>query len=220
MSGLFYFGVTFHLFPLFVFFLYKNNLKFENNNFLIAGLIFSSFLADLIALWLANSGINTNLVSTLYIITERIISILIVISLSSILLKIKKLLLTTITVVSIYQIVSNIINRCLVYNDYINLISGVILCLFSLHTLFTLTSKTIVDSSEIDIRIWPVLALFFFMSATLIPDMITNIDDTVDFPIFFQYVRIGVTIGSNIIRDSLFALFFIQAKKLNYVPSK
>jgi hypothetical protein len=58
------------------------------------------------------------------------------------------------------------------------------------------------------------------MSATLIPDMITNIDDTVDFPIFFQYVRIGVTIGSNIIRDSLFALFFIQAKKLNYVPSK
>ena len=66
MSGLFYFEIIFHVFPLFVFFYYKNILKFDKNNFLIVGLIFSSFLADLIGLWLANSGIDTNLVSTLY----------------------------------------------------------------------------------------------------------------------------------------------------------
>jgi hypothetical protein len=58
------------------------------------------------------------------------------------------------------------------------------------------------------------------MSATLIPDMITNIDDSRDFPIFYQYVRIGVTVGSNVIRDSLFALFFFQAKKMNYDTGK
>jgi hypothetical protein len=53
------------------------------------------------------------------------------------------------------------------------------------------------------------------MSAMLIPDMITNIDDSIEFPKLFQQVRIGVAVGSNIIRDSLFALFFFKVKKVS-----
>jgi hypothetical protein len=68
-------------------------------------------------------------------------------------------------------------------------------------------------SLKIDFYVWPILAIFFFMSSMLIPEMITNIDDSTEFPEYFHQMRIGVAIGSNIIRDSLFTFFFFQAKK-------
>ena len=219
MFCLIYFEVIFHLFPLFVFFYYKNTLKFDKTNFFIAGIIFASFATDLTGFWFAKFRFNTSLVSNSYIIIDRVFNVLVLISYSLISFKIKRLILATTLLISIYQIVSSVF-RCIVHNDYINLISGALLCLFSLYTLLKLANKAVSDSSEIDIRLWSVFALFFFMSATLIPDMITNIDDSRDFPIFYQYVRIGVTVGSNVIRDSLFALFFFQAKKMNYDTGK
>jgi hypothetical protein len=220
MRSLIYAVVFFHLFPLLIFLVYPKSLRFNKINLLITGLIISSFLADLIGIWLGDSVVNTNLVSNSYIIIDRIINVLILIYFSSISLKLKKLLFATTIIVSIYQIASSFFNPYLLQHDYINIISGVILCLFSLHTLVALVYKNVAESSTINIRIWPVLAIFFFMSATLIPDMITNIDDSINFPKYFHQIRLGVTLGSNVLRDSLFALFFFETKKMNYDTGK
>jgi hypothetical protein len=50
--------------------------------------------------------------------------------------------------------------------------------------------------------------------------MITNIDDDFEFPTIFQQIRFWAAFGSNIIRDSLFAIFFFQAKQMNYDTGK
>ena len=50
--------------------------------------------------------------------------------------------------------------------------------------------------------------------------MITNIDDSINFPKYFHQIRLGVTLGSNVLRDSLFALFFFETKKMNYDTGK
>jgi hypothetical protein len=69
------------------------------------------------------------------------------------------------------------------------------------------------DSLKMDIHVWPILAIFFFVATMLIPEMITNIDDSFDSPKLFNKARLGLTLGSNVIRDSLFALFFFLSKK-------
>jgi hypothetical protein len=220
MSCIVCFEVVFHLFPLYVLLIYQWSQKLYKINILIASLIIFSFLADLIGLLLAKYGQNTYVVFSLYLIIERVISVLVLNSFSTISLKIKKLILAAIFIVSIIQISSCFFNNYLSQNDYINLFAGVIIGLFALHTSFNLVFKAVDDSLKIDLNILPVLAIFFFMSAMLIPDMITNIDDSIEFPRLFQQVRIGVAVGSNIIRDSLFAFFFFQAKQMNYDTGK
>jgi hypothetical protein len=83
-----------------------------------------------------------------------------------------------------------------------------------------MTFDSLSVSAQIDINILPVIGFFFFVATMLIPNMITYIDDSVKFPVVFHEVRRGVTVGSNIIRDSLFAFFFFQAKKMNYDTGK
>jgi hypothetical protein len=75
-------------------------------------------------------------------------------------------------------------------------------------------------NEKVVLNIWPVLAVFVYSSSMFIPQMITSIDDSVKFPVVFHEVRRGVTVGSNIIRDSLFALFFFKVKKMNYDTGK
>jgi hypothetical protein len=220
MSGIVCFEVVFHLFPLYVLLIYQRVQKLYKIHILIASLIIFSFLADLIGLLLAKYGQNTYVVFSLYLIIERVISVLVLNSFSTIRLKIKKLILAAIFIVSITQISSCFFNNYLSQNDYINLFAGVIIGLYALHTAFNLVFKAVDDSLKIDLNILPVLAIVFFMSAMLIPDMITNIDDSIEFPKLFQQVRIGVAVGSNIIRDSLFALFFFKVKKINYDTGK
>ncbi len=220
MSGIVCFEVVFHLVPLYVLLIYQRVQKLYKVHILIASLIIFSFLADLIGLLFAKYGQNTYVVFSLYLIIERVISVLVLNSFSTISLKIKKLILAAILIVSIIQISSCFFNNYLSQNDYINLFAGVIIGLFALHTSFNLVFKAVDDSLKIDLNILPVLAIFFFMSAMLIPDMITNIDDSIEFPELFQQVRIGVAVGSNIIRDSLFAFFFFKVKKINYDTGK
>lgn len=220
MSGIVCFEVVFHLVPLYVLLIYQRVQKLYKVHILIASLIIFSFLADLIGLLFAKYGQNTYVVFSLYLIIERVISVLVLNSFSTISLKIKKLILAAILIVSIIQISSCFFYNYLSQNDYINLFAGVIIGLFALHTSFNLVFKAVDDSLKIDLNILPVLAIFFFMSAMLIPDMITNIDDSIEFPELFQQVRIGVAVGSNIIRDSLFAFFFFQVKKMNYDKGK
>ena len=212
--------VAFHFFPLLVFFVYSNKLGKNRINVLIAILVFFSFLADVISLWLANSGLNTNPISNFYQIIERMLAIFILSTVSHISYKSKKILIALCVLLSLYQITYCISSRFLIQNDYVKLLSSSFLCLLALHTLFILISNTPVGSLKIDFYVWPILAIFFFLSSMLIPEMITNIDDSTEFPEYLHQVRIGVAIGSNIIRDSLFAFFFFQAKKMNYDTGK
>jgi hypothetical protein len=176
-------------------------------------LITSSFLADVIGLSLAESGINTTLCSIVYQIAEQFLSILLISSVACISKKKEKVIVSFVSLLSISQILYCNFNEFLFQSDYLNLVSGVFICLYAMLVLFKLIYKTTNDSLKIDLNIWPVVAIFFYTSTMLIPQMIINIDDTVEFPIIFHEVRIGVIFGSNIIRDSLFAFFFLQAKK-------
>jgi hypothetical protein len=103
-----------------------------------------------------------------------------------------------------------------VQNDYIKLLSGVLICFYALYTLFILISSAELNPERLVINIWPVFAIFIYSASMLISQMITNINDSVEFPILFRQIRQGVALGSNVIRDSLFAYFFFLVKKMNY----
>ena len=220
MSFIVYFAASFHLIPIIVFCCFRKLLRFSKIYFYILALAANSFLADLIGLSLVNFGLNSNLVSNSYDIIERIIATLFLADISLISLRYKKALVLMSVLISLFQICYCFSNRFLTQNDYLNLFSGVYLCLLALYTLNKMTFDSLSVSSKIDINILPVIGFFFFVATMLIPNMITYIDDSVKFPVLFHEVRKGVTVGSNIIRDSLFALFFFQAKKMNYDTGK
>jgi hypothetical protein len=208
-----YFAVIYHLFPLVFFFQIERIPRLNKIVLFSFFLITSSFLADVIGLSLAESGINTTLCSIVYQIAEQFLSILLISSVACISKKKEKVIVSFVSLLSISQILYCNFNEFLFQSDYLNLVSGVFICLYAMLVLFKLIYKTTNDSLKIDLNIWPVVAIFFYTSTMLIPQMIINIDDTVEFPIIFHEVRIGVIFGSNIIRDSLFAFFFLQAKK-------
>jgi hypothetical protein len=220
MCTIVYSVVAFHLFPLVIFFFCTKKLGSNKTYVLIASLIVFSFLADVMSLWLAYSGFNTNPISNFYQIIERMLTIFILTGVSQISFKAKKLLIVLFVLLSLYQFGYCISGRFLIQNDYVKLLSGSFLCLIALHTLFVLLSSVSMDSLKIDYNVWPIFGIFLFISSMLIPEMITNIDDTTEFPEYYHQIRIGVAIGSNIIRDSLFAFFFFQTKKMNYDTGK
>jgi hypothetical protein len=220
MTVLIYSVATFHLFPLVVFLILRKRLKGNVIFYFILALVISSFLSDLIGLWFSSLGFNTNPVSNAYQITERLLATLIVVSVSAFSNISNKIILAVSGIISICQVLYGIPDNFLIQNDYIKLLSGIFICLLSLYAQFILLSNLTVNGARIDIKVWPVFAIFFYASSMLIPQMITNIDDSVEFPNFFQHTRLGVAIGSNIIRDSLFAFFFFQAKKMNYDTGK
>jgi hypothetical protein len=182
--------------------------------------IFSSLLADLCGVWLSLSGVNTTPVLNLYQIVERILVTLILNSVSPVSSKIKKLVLLAIVFISIWHLLYCYLNGLYSQSDYIKLFSRTVICFYALITLYNILSKVALGNEKMVLYIWPVLAIFVYSSSMFIPQMITSIDDSVKFPVVFHEVRRGVTVGSNIIRDSLFALFFFKVKKMNYDTGK
>lgn len=207
---------SFHLLPLLIFIFYRNTIGFSKLNLLISCLIFFSLLSDLIGVWLATSRFNTAPVSNSYQIVDRILVFLILNSVSIVSIRTKRLVVITSVLISICQLYYCISNGFLVQNDYIKLLSGVLICFYALYTLFILISSAELNPERLVINIWPVFAIFIYSASMLISQMITNINDSVEFPILFRQIRQGVALGSNVIRDSLFAYFFFLVKKMNY----
>ena len=212
--------ITFHILPLIVFVFSWRILGRSKLNLFISCVIFSSLLADLFGVWLSLSGVNTTPVLNSYQIVERIVVTLILNSVSPVSSKIKKLVLLAIVFISIWHLLYCFFNGFQSQNDYIKLFSRTIICFYALFTLYILLSNLALGNEKVVLDIWPVLAVFVYSSSMFIPQMITSIDDSVKFPVVFHEVRRGVTVGSNIIRDSLFAIFFCQAKKMSYDTGK
>ncbi len=177
-------------------------------------------MADLVGAWLANSSYNTAPVSNSYQIVDRILVILILNSISIVSIKTKKLVFITSVLISIIQLFYCLTSGFLAQNDYIKLISGVLICFYALFTLYILISNAALNSEKTVLYIWPVFAIFIYSASMLVSQMITNINDSVEFPILFRQIRQVVALGSNVIRDSLFAFFFFQAKKMKYDTGK
>jgi hypothetical protein len=220
MQVVVYSVVAYRLFPFSIFLFYLRILKFNKVCLLIAAIVISSFLGDFIGLSLANSRLPTAPVSNIYQIIERTICTFILTSVYPISQKSKLFLRGISLFISILQFVYCFKSHFQLQNDYIKLLSGLFICFLALHTLFFLIYKSPYNSPKININAWPIIAIFFYTTSMLVPQMITNIDDSIEFPECFHKIRLGVTLGSNFIRDSLFAFFFFQAKQMDYDTGK
>lgn len=210
----------FHLFPAFIFFIADKSAKKSSQRLFILGLLFISFLSDLIGLRFASLGFNTNLISNWYLIISRILETAILVFPFSLTKSKRVFLILSIALMTFFHL-----GFCLVFgfskqNDYLNIISRTFILILSFISFFYLFRKTNSNTFELETSMIPALAILIYTSAMFIPQMIINIDDYFEFPILFQQIRFWVAVGSNIIRDSLFALFFFQAKKMNYDTGK
>lgn len=214
------FVAFFHLFPVVIFLASSKKLQKNNQTIFITALLIISFLSDLIGLKFALLGCNTNLISNWYLIVARIIETTILIIPLSISKSKRIFLIQAVALTTIYHIGYSLWFGFAKQSDYLNIFSNIFTCTLAFFAIYTLLSNSNSNKSTIVISIIPALAILVYTTAMFIPQMITNIDDDFEFPTIFQQIRFWAAFGSNIIRDSLFAIFFFQAKQMNYDTGK
>ncbi len=167
----------FHLFPVFIFFMSGKSAKIGSPNLLILGLLFISFLSDLIGLRFASLGFNTSLISNWYLIISRILETAILVFPFSLTKSKRSFLIIAIVSLTFFHI-----GFCLFFgfsrqNDYLNIISSVFICMLSFISVFHIFRKTHSNIFELETSMIPALAILIYTSAMFIPQMIVNIDD-------------------------------------------
>jgi len=216
MIFIIYFVAFFHLTPLIFF---KGSIKKNKQSIFILSLLLISFISDFIGLKVSLLGNNTNLITNWYIVFSRILETIILVIPTSFSKKTKLLLVQASILLSLFHIGCCIRYGFSVQFDYLNIFSSGFISILAILSIYRYIYKELITTIATLILIIPSLAILFYTTAMYVPQMITNLDDTIQFPIFFEYICFWVAFGSNVIRDTLFAFFFIRLK-MNYDTGK
>lgn len=216
-----YFTIAFHLTPLITYFvLKKNHSQSQAVDIGISLLITSSFICDFTGIYMGSHGENTNQVINFYLIISKPIECFILIYPTYIRKNIKNYLVSGGVLISLAHLILCLPSSLFDLNDYTTMLASAnvsILALFAIYNLvyYSISLKKIVHPNVI-----PSIAIFIYNSITFVPTMLTNIDDKLNFPDFVLDLRIWIVITANLLRDTLFVIYFHKKMKVSYDSSK